>query len=212
MVFVNSSVGEDKNICTIIVSLVSFNEKSLNSLWKSCVLVVENRDNRNLKARNVHILDFENIGWCKNRVVNLHNLAVFGTLLKDVAVLTDINCCWCYNFLTDCVNRWVCNLCKELFEVVEKRLRFFWKNCKRTVCTHCGNWLCAVLCHRKDWCHNIFVGISESLLEFLSFFIWMLLNLHIRNFEVFKTNKITVEPFAVRLFWRIILFEFIVII
>ncbi len=42
MVFVNSSVGEDKDICTLAESLVNFNEQSLNSLCKSCVLIVEN--------------------------------------------------------------------------------------------------------------------------------------------------------------------------
>ena len=69
----------------------------------------------------------------------LDYLAVFRLFLKNVTVVADINRCGGDNFLTDCVNRRVCNLSKHLLEVIKQRLIPVGKYSNRTVSTHCGN-------------------------------------------------------------------------
>ena len=62
VVFVNSSVGENDDVCTVVISLVNLDKQPVYSLCKSCVFIIENRNNGYLEAGDFHILDFEYIG------------------------------------------------------------------------------------------------------------------------------------------------------
>ena len=61
MVFVNTTVGKNDDVCALAERLVCFYEKSVYCLFKACVFIVKNRNSSNLKAADVHILDFKNI-------------------------------------------------------------------------------------------------------------------------------------------------------
>lgn len=125
VVLVNASVGEDKNVRTLAERLVSLDIKSVYGLFKPCVLIIKYRDNGYLKAWDVHILDLEDIRRCKDRIVYLHNLAIFRLLFKNVSVLAYINSSRCNDLFSDSVDRRICYLRKELLEVIEQRLWLF---------------------------------------------------------------------------------------
>ena len=112
MVLVNAPVWENEYIYTISVELIGLDEESVQSLLHGCVLIIKNRKCRNLKSRYIHILDLQKICICQYWMVDLQHMAVLRLLFKDVAVLSEIYRCGCDNFLSDRIDRRICNLCK----------------------------------------------------------------------------------------------------
>ena len=67
----------------------------------------------------IHFLNLQHIGVCKDRVVDLQYLTVLRDLLQKVSVFSNINAGAGNDFLTDGIDRRVCDLGKKLLEVVE---------------------------------------------------------------------------------------------
>ena len=126
MVLIHTSVWEDDHISSVPVCTVSFYIKSVYCFLKTCILIIYNRNDFYLKPISLDVFDLHKVSVCKDRVVYLKNAAVFRFFLKYVACITDVKCCRCYNFLTDRINRRICNLCKTLFKVVKQRLSVSW--------------------------------------------------------------------------------------
>ena len=80
----------------------------------------------------------------------------------EVSILTNVNCCVCNDFFAKAVDRRVCYLSKELFEIREETWMFFTHYGKRSINTHRSCWLNAVLCHRKNHLVYIFVVPAKS--------------------------------------------------
>ncbi len=86
-----------------------------------------------LKAFLFHVLDLQHIGVCQDRIVDFKYLAVLRILNKKVSVFSYVYTCGSNDLLTDGIDRRVCYLCKQLFEIVEQWIMLFGKYCKRGI-------------------------------------------------------------------------------
>ena len=181
MILINSPVSKDKNVCTLLVSSVSFKTHTVKCFLKWCILIISNRNINALKSLFIHIFNLHKVSVSKDRIADFKHLAVVSLFFKQISVLTDINACRCYDFLSYRINRRVCNLCKKLFKIVEQWLRLIWKHWKRCISTHWSNRLCTFLCHRKNRLLVILISITECLLKSCSLLVSKLHYFLIRN-------------------------------
>ena len=128
MIFVYLTVCQNQNVSTLADHTVYFNKQILDCLLKTCVFIISDWNLCNLESIHFHIFNFQKICIGQNRVIDSEHLTVLFLLLQKVTVCSDINCCRCYNFLTDCIDRWVCYLCKQLFKISEQWLTFLRKD------------------------------------------------------------------------------------
>ena len=142
--------------------------------------------------------DFHQVYACQDRVLNLKNRAVFSRLFQKVPRGTQIDRCVRYDLFANCVNRWVGNLRKQLFEVAEQRLPRFRKHSERNIGSHGGDRLHAVLRHRQDGFLHILVSITERFVQLVSQLLRVLFDFQVRNRKLFQMDQMRVQPLAVR--------------
>ena len=139
MVLIYATVRKDQDICALTESLINLYEQAVNGTFQFCTLIIQSRNGHNLEAVLFHVLDLQHIGVCQDRVVDFKNLAVLRILNKKVSVFSYVYTCRSNDLLTDCIDRRVCYLCKKLFEVIEQRIMFLGKYCKRSIMSHSSN-------------------------------------------------------------------------
>ena len=122
MVLIHTSVGENQNVGTVTVGTVCLNKQTVNGFLQTCVFIINDRNNANFESFFFHMLDFQKVCICQDRIFNFQYLTVFRLFFQNISILTDVNRCRCNNFLTDSIDWRVCNLCKQLFEVIKQRL------------------------------------------------------------------------------------------
>lgn len=106
---------KDQDICALTESLINLYEQAVNGTFQFCTLIIQSRNGHNLEAVLFHVLDLQHIGVCQDRVVDFKNLAVLRILNKKVSVFSYVYTCGSNDFLTDCIDRRVCYLCKASF-------------------------------------------------------------------------------------------------
>ena len=211
VILIYTTVRKDQNIGALMDRTVYLDEQIIYRLFQTGILIIDRRDLRNLEAILFHILDLQKIRFCKNRIIHLKHLTVFLFFLQKVAVFSNIYRCGGYHFLPDGINRWIRNLCKQLFEISKEILMLIGQYRKWCINTHGGRSLCSVLCHAQDRSLHFFIRITKRLLKPLTFFRRIGWNLLIRNLQIFQFYQIAVQPFAVWLSSRICLFQFFII-
>ena len=122
MVLIHATIGENQDVCSVTVCTVCLYKQTVNGFLQTCVFIINNRNNSNFEAFFFHMFDFQKVCICQNRIFDLQYLTVFRLFLQNVSIFTNINCCGCDNLLTDSIDWRVCNLCKQLFEIVKQRL------------------------------------------------------------------------------------------
>ena len=199
VIFINFPVGENKNIRSLTISLVSVNKKTFYSFFKGCSNIICYRNNGSFKSLNVHALDLEHISSGKDRIFYFQNTAVIRSFFKNVSVLADINARIGNDLLTDSIERRVCYLSKKLAEIIEKRNFFLVKRRKRNIRTHRSDRFCAFFSHRKNAVLYILIRVTESFLKLSQFITAVAFYILVRNMKIMQTNEICIKPFAVRL-------------
>ena len=71
MVFVDTTVRQDQNVCALPVCPVCFHEQTLNGFFETCALIIGSRDYFHLKSVHFHIFNFHQIGIRKDRIIDL---------------------------------------------------------------------------------------------------------------------------------------------
>ena len=122
MVLIHATVGQDQNVCAVTVCTVCLYKQTVNGFLQTCVFIINDRNDSNFKAFSFHMFDLQKVCVCQDRVFNFQYLTVFRLFFQNISILTDVNRCRCNNFLTDSIDWRVCNLCKQLFEVIKQRL------------------------------------------------------------------------------------------
>ena len=201
VIFVYLTVCQNQNISTLTDHTVNFNKQILDCLLKTCVFIISDWNLCNLESIHFHIFNFQKICIGQNRVIDSEHLTVLFLLLQKVTVCSDINCCRCYNFLTDCIDWWVCYLCKQLFKISEQWLTFLRKDWNRCIHSHrCGSFG-TVLCHCQNRSFHVFIRIAKCFLKLCTLFGSILWHILIRDFQILQLNQITVQPFSI---WELI--------
>ena len=71
VVFINTPVGENKYIRTLLVGFIALNKKAFHRSFQRGVLIVEQGDCLYMKSRLFDCLDFQQVNACQNRVIYL---------------------------------------------------------------------------------------------------------------------------------------------
>ena len=120
MILVYSPVGEDKDIRTVPVCSVCFDEQTLYRFFKVSTYIIKYRYNSRTQTVAVHILYLEHIRFGKYRMLDLENMAVLRLFFEDIAVLTDVNAGVGNYLLAYSIKGRVSYLCEVLPEIVEQ--------------------------------------------------------------------------------------------
>ena len=122
MVLIHATVGQDQDVCAVTICTVCLNKQAVNGFLQTCVFIINNRNNANFEAFLFHMFDFQKVSICQDRIFDLQYLTVFRLFLQNVSIFANINRCRCDDLLTDGIDWRVCNLCKQLLEIVKQRL------------------------------------------------------------------------------------------
>ena len=71
MIFVDTTVRQDQNVCALPVCPVCFHEQTLNGFLEACALIISSRDYLYLKSVHFHIFNFHQVRVCQNWIVDL---------------------------------------------------------------------------------------------------------------------------------------------
>ena len=121
MVLIYSPVGKNDYVRALFICAVTLHKKSVDSLFKRCIYIIKKRYCRNAEPGFVHAANLHQVNGSKYRVVDFKNLAVLRILNKKVSVFSYVYTCGSNDFLTDCIDRRVRHLCKQLFEIIKQR-------------------------------------------------------------------------------------------
>ena len=160
MSFINPTVRKNDYVCAVLVFTVNADKQLVEGRLKRSSLIEKKRYCNNLEARLFHVLDLKHVNACKDRIIDFKNRTVFAFRLKKVSVRSYINSCVRNDLFTERVKRRVCNLCKQLLEIAEKRRMLVAETCKRCINTHCTCRLNSVFSHRKN--HFVYILIVPS--------------------------------------------------
>ena len=119
----------------------------IDRLFQSGIFIEGNRYLCYLEAFYLHIFNLQHIRVCQNRIINPQHLTVFRLLFEQVALDACINSLRGNDFLADRIDWRVCNLCKQLLEVVKQRLMTLGKYGQRSVDSHCARAFSPICCH-----------------------------------------------------------------
>ena len=119
----------------------------IDRLFQSGIFIEGNRYLCYLEAFYLHILNLQHVRVCQNRIINPKHLTVLRLLFEQVALDACINGLRGNDFLTDCIDWRICNLCKQLLEVVKQRLMTLGKYGQRGVDSHCTRAFSSICCH-----------------------------------------------------------------
>lgn len=122
MVFVDTTVRENKNVAALFIGAVGVDKKGIQSVFQRRPFVIEHRDGFYMEALAIHMANLEHIHRSQNRVVDFEYRAVFGLFLQEVTARAKIGGGIGDNFLTNGVNRRVGDLSKHLLKIVKERL------------------------------------------------------------------------------------------
>ena len=199
MVLINTAVRKNDNVGSFSVCTVYLNKKMLNRFIQVCIFIEGNRNRLNFEVLCLHSLDFHQICVCQDRIVYLQYMTVLRFFFQKVSILANINSCGGYYFLTDRINRRICYLCKQLFEVAKQWLMLLGKYRKRCINTHGTDSFTSVGSHIQNGSTVFFVCITEGLLQSRTFLVRIFLYSLIRDLEIFQIDQIAVEPLPIRL-------------
>ena len=197
MVLVDVAVGQDDDVCPVLVGAVHFEEDAVDGLFEAGILIVVDGNGRDLEARHVHVLDLEQICGGQDRVVDLEHLAVFGLVLQQVAVGTHIDAGRGDDLLADGVDGGVRHLCEPLLEVVEQRRVLAAQDRQRGVSAHGAGRLRTKAGHGQDELLDLFVFVAEHLLQPGQLIAGVVRHLDVRDLQVFQLDEVPVDPLAV---------------
>ena len=201
MIFIYLTVCQNQNISALADHTVNFNEEILYRLLKTCVFIISDWNLCNFESIHFHIFNFQKICICQDRVIDSEHLTVLFLLLQKITVCSDINSCRSHDFLTDCIDRRICNLCKQLFKISEQWLTFLRKHGNRCIHSHrCGSFG-TVLCHCQNRSFHVFIRITKRFLKLCTLFSCIFWYILIRDFQILQLNQITVQPFSI---WELI--------
>ena len=210
MILINSSVGENQYIGTILVRLIHLHKQPVNGSVQTGAFIIRDRHHCYLEAVHLHVFDLQHICIGQNRIVNLQYLAVFRLLLQQVSVFSHIYGGAGDNFFTNSVNRRICHLCKQLFEIVKQRLMLLREHSKWCICSHCRDPLRTIQGHAVNRFSVVLISISKCLLHSGELFPFILLHPDVGNLQVVQFHQVTVQPLTVRLFFCVNLLYFII--
>ena len=199
MVFIHVPVGQDDDVCTLLVGAVYLQKYPVDGLFQTGVLVVVDGYRSHLEARHVHVLDLQQVGVGQDGVVHLEHLAVLRLILQQIAVGTDVNAGGGDHLFPDGVNGRVRHLCEPLFEVVEQRGMLAAEHGKRGVGAHGTGGLCARPRHGKDHGVHVLVLVAEHLLQPGQLLAGVAFYLHVGDLQPAQLHQIAVDPLAVGL-------------
>ena len=114
------------------------------------------------------------------------------------------------DLLTDRIDWRVRYLRKQLMEIVKQRKLLVGKHRKRGIITHCCDRLCSILCHWKNCCLKLLVGITKCFLQTASLLVGKLRHTLIWNWNIGQICQIAVEPFTIWLCICILIFQLII--
>ena len=112
MILVNTTVRKDQNIRSVTDCTIYFDKQVIHCFFQTGIFIINSRNLCNFESILFHVLNLQKINICKDRIIDLEHLAVFCFFFQKISVCSDVYSRGCYHFLTDCVNRWICNLCK----------------------------------------------------------------------------------------------------
>ena len=95
-------------------------------------------------------------------------------------------------------------------EIVKQRKLLVGKHRKRGIITHCCDRLCSILCHWKNCCLKLLVGITKCFLQTASLLVGKLRHTLIWNWNIGQICQIAVEPFTIWLCICILIFQLII--
>ena len=210
-VLIHSTVCQDQDIGSVTVSLIHFYKETLNGTFQLGAFIISDGNLRHTEAFHMHMLDLQHVRIGQDRVIHLQNLTVFRLLFQKVAVFSHINGGTGDDLLTDRIDWRVGNLCKKLFEIIKKRTVLFGKHSQRGIHTHGSRSFAAVQRHLQNGFPVLLIGIAKGLLQPCPLFIGKLFHLDVRDLQVMKLYQVAVQPFAVRLFFRIVFFQLFIL-
>ena len=112
MVLIHTSVRKNQYIDTVSVRSVCLYIQSVNRTLQAGIFIINNRHDLYFETFCLHIFDFHQIGVGQNRVIYLQNVTVLRRFLQQVTFCTDVNRGRSYDFLTNCINGRIGDLCK----------------------------------------------------------------------------------------------------
>jgi len=143
--------------------------------------------------------------------VHLQHLAVFGFLLQQVTVVADVHGGVGDDLFTDGVDGRVCDLRKQLFEIIEQRLALVVQHGQRDIDTHGGRGLGPGFRHRQNGVFHILIRVSKRLLQAGQLFGRAALYPLVRDGQIGEVQQVFIQPFAVGLAGGIALFQLAVL-
>src|SRR6202165_5565493 len=94
----------------------------------------------------------------------LQHVTVLGLLRENVALASDIANQRHHDLFANWVNRRISDLCEELLEIIEQRLRTVRETSERRVRPHGTNRLLALRSHRAEDHAQIFIAVTKRTL------------------------------------------------
>ena len=211
MVFVDVPVGQDDDVGALLVGTVHLQEHPVDGLFQAGVLVVVDGDGGHLEARDVHVLDLEQVGLGEDGVVDLQHLAVLGLVLQQVAVGPDVDAGGGDNLLTDGVDGGVGDLGEHLLEVVEQQGVLAAQDGQRGIGAHGAAGLSALLGHRQQNGVDLLVAVAEGLFQAGQLVGGVGGDLAVGDLQVPQLDQVPVDPLAVGLAAGVVFLQLLVV-
>ena len=211
MVFIHSTVRQDKNICPLFIGFVTLDKEALYRPLKRGIFIVEQGNCFHMKPRFFDRFDFQQIDPGENRIVDLQHGAVLLLLHQKVAVAPNVDSGIRHTLLANGINRWICHLGKLLLEIIKKRRILPGEYGKGDICPHGGDWLAPGTRHGNQRVFDLFIGIAEGSVKPVAHLLSMTRYLLVRDREIRQLDKVLVQPFSVRLAGGVIIFDFVIL-
>ena len=77
VIFIYATVRENQNVRAVTVCPVRLDKETVNRFFKACVLIIGNRNIRNMEAFLVHGPDLHEIRVRQDRIVDFDHMTVF---------------------------------------------------------------------------------------------------------------------------------------
>ncbi len=199
MVFIHPPVRKDQDIHTVPVRPVHFHEQPFNGALQACIFIISNGNHFHPEAFLLHILDFQQIRVCQNRIVHPKHIAVPGIFLQNIALRTDVHGGGSHYLLPNGIDGRIGHLGKKLLKIMEQRMDRPAQHRKRHIHSHGRDGLRPVLCHGQDACLQLIIGIAEGFLHLLPFFAGIFRHTLIRYGQILQKYQVIVQPLPIRL-------------
>ena len=171
--------------------------------------VKQNRNSSGLHAAAIQLFNSSEFSIRQNRAVQSDTIGTYFIRIRHVTAVTNHNAGRRYHFFTNCIDRRIRYLRKELFEVRIQQLRFFRQNSERRIGTHRTYRILAVFCHWHQHANHVFLRIAKGLLLRFQIFYRFDSISRCRRY-VFNMNNMFFYPITIGLFRSDAVFNFFI--